>query len=206
MLADTQKMTNYICNRLPPEGLSVCLADGPEGGPIWADLLPTWDDKYGWELLIESNEPEWVSLQEVYAHFRRKDMTTLEWHQAIFWELHGPRHRGSALDPKLLCPTIFRHKPFWDRDLGQLWCGDWLIKQYREEAQNQRVVLAAFQEQEWRHRIDDPIPGRRFEARWQPKRRLRDTITGLNAVHVTPGVIRFKGDGTGTGIIWDWCR
>ena len=198
--ADERRMTKYVCDRIPEDGgRIVLLADGPEA---WADLFPSWDEEYGWTLLIEANEPEWISLAEVYGHFRRRDMTGLEWEQAIFCELHAPLRPASEPVMKSTCASI----PSWDADLGRLWCGDVLIKDYRQEAKNQRLILAAFQELEWRHRIDDPITGRRGEAPWQPKRRLRDTITGLNADHITQGVIRFRGDGTGTGVIWDWCE
>lgn len=88
----------------------------------------------------------------------------------------------------------------WDADLGRLWCGDRLIKEYREEAENQKTILAAFEEEGWPHRIDDPLPGVRDDRR--AKRRLRDTITGLNQDHVAPGVMRFRGDGTGRGVRW----
>lgn len=53
------------------------LADGPEGGAAWAILMPTWDEENG--LRIETNEPEWVGLAEVYDHLRRQEMTWREW-------------------------------------------------------------------------------------------------------------------------------
>jgi hypothetical protein len=90
--------------------------------------------------------------------------------------------------------------------LGELWVGDKLIKAYREQAQNQKHVLEAFQKADWKHRIDDPIPNLLRHRPYYAKRRLRDTITGLNADHITQGVIRFRGDGTGNGVIWVFCE
>jgi hypothetical protein len=206
VLADKKKMTDYICERMKEEGMEITLADGPEGGPVWARLYSAWDDEYGWDLQFDTNEPDWVCPEEIYRHFRQKDMTCLEWNQEVFWELystdpHSAIVEGQPAHDQRTCDT-----PFWDADLGKLWVGDTLIKAYREEAENQRLVLAAFQGQHWRHRIDDPIPGKQCERLSRAKRRLRDTITGINADHITAGVIRFRGDGTGRGIIWEPCE
>jgi hypothetical protein len=64
---------------------------------------------------------------------------------------------------------------------------------------NQEVVLHAFQEEDWPRRIDDPIPPSPEQDR---KRRLNETIKGLNRHQVAP-LIRFHGDGTGEGLYWD---
>jgi hypothetical protein len=205
ILGDKKKMTAYVCERLQKDGMEITLADGP-GGPVWATLFSAWDDEFGWDLLIETNEPDWVRLEEIYRYFRRQEMTSLEWEQELFWELHRQDRLSAAAEKQPAHDQERGDTPFWDADLGKLWCSDKLIKAYREEAENQRLVLAAFQEQGWRHRIDDPIPGRRCERPGKARRRLRDTISGLNADHITPGVIRFRGDGTGTAVIWDWCE
>jgi hypothetical protein len=195
--SDDRKMRCFICERVPADGARIVLADGPEGGPAWADLTPVWDDEYGWDLTLETNEPEWVDLREVYQHFRRQEMTIREWREALGRELS----RAEAGDH-----TPARAKPFWDADLGKLWVGDLLIKAYTEAAENQRRVLDAFQEEEFRHRIDDPTCRRTSEPNWSRQRRRRDTIAGLNDDHIHPGVIYFRADGTGDGIIWDWCE
>ena len=50
--ADERRMTKYVCDRIPEDGgRIVLLADGPEA---WADLFPSWDEEYGWTLLIAS--------------------------------------------------------------------------------------------------------------------------------------------------------
>lgn len=61
--ADNCKMKRFICERT--DGTRIVLADGVEGGPAWADLYPIWDDDGECDLLIETNEPEWVGLREV---------------------------------------------------------------------------------------------------------------------------------------------
>jgi hypothetical protein len=194
---DNRKMRASICEHLPADGTRLILADGPEGGPAWADLTPLWDDEFGWDLLLETNEPEWVDLREVYQHFRRQDMTIKEWRDALSHESH-------TIDSGARTPP--RTKPHWDADLGRLWVGDLLVKEFKEAAENQRRVLEAFQEEDWRHRIDDPTYHRAGEPNRRRQRRRRDTITGLNDAHINPGVIYFRGDGTGDGIIWDWCE
>ena len=50
-------------------------------------MHPCWDDEFGWSLLIETDEPEWVDLWEVYDHYRRKEMTTREWWQEFNREM-----------------------------------------------------------------------------------------------------------------------
>jgi hypothetical protein len=198
--ADNRKMVRYICEHLPADEDRIILADGPEGGPVWADLTPIWDDEYGWDLLMETNLPEWVDLRVIYQHFRSQEMTNWEWLEGI--ALRSQALPGTGSDDHTPATT----KPYWDADLGRLWVGDLLIKQYTEAAENQRRVLDAFQEMGFRQRIDDPTIRRPSEPVWSRRRRRRDTIAGLNDDHVNPGIIYFRGDGTGDGIIWDWCE
>jgi hypothetical protein len=87
--ADNAKMEKFICERIPPVTTRVDL-----GGGAWADLSPFWDDAVGWTLLLETDEPEWVDLQEVYRHFRRKEMTMREWQAEIQGELAREKVRS----------------------------------------------------------------------------------------------------------------
>lgn len=95
-------------------------------------------------------------------------------------------------------------KPSWDDDLRRLCVGEIVIKQFKEPAENQVAVLDKFQYYRWRRRIPNPLttPGQPLKRIQQ---RRRDTIAGLNEDHVTPGIIRFGGDGRTTDIIWEWC-
>jgi hypothetical protein len=80
--------------------------------------------------------------------------------------------------------------------------GDSLIKQFRQPAGNQETVLAAFEEEGWPERIDDPLsPNREIE----PRKRLRDTVNALNGSHKTKDLIVFEADGTGEGVLWELC-
>lgn len=90
-------------------------------------------------------------------------------------------------------------RPRWDSELNELRMDQVLIKRFRWQAVNQATVLCAFEEEGWPERIDDPLspqPG------LDSKNRLHDTIKCLNRGHKIP-LIRFRGDGTGQGIIWE---
>jgi hypothetical protein len=89
--------------------------------------------------------------------------------------------------------------PRWDDQRHELWLGDILVKRFKWRAANQESLLAAFQEEGWPARIDDPLPP---VADTDPKRRLSDAIKCLNRKQARP-LIRFSGDGTGEGVLWD---
>jgi hypothetical protein len=91
--------------------------------------------------------------------------------------------------------------PEWDVDRRELRFGDRIIKRFKWHAANQETVLAAFQEEGWPHRIDDPLSPR---AEQDSKRRLSDTIKCLNRKQ-QHRIIHFRGDGAGEGVVWDLC-
>ena len=93
-------------------------------------------------------------------------------------------------------------RPSWDCASRELTFHDILIKRFRCPAQNQEAVLAAFEEEQWPSRIDDPLPQISGQC---PKQRLHDTIKSLNRHHHREPIIRFRGDGTGEGVIWELC-
>ena len=93
-----------------------------------------------------------------------------------------------------------RIKPCWDRDRQELRVAGQVVKQFKVPAPNQEIVLAAFHEENWPVRIDDPLPPR---ADLEPKRRLHDTINSLNR-NQKMELMRFLGDGSGQGIRWEF--
>jgi len=97
------------------------------------------------------------------------------------------------------CSDITDSMPVWDRQRRELRVCDALIKRFRVPAPNQELILGAFQEEQWPPRIDDPIPQ---TTEIEPKQRLRDTIRALNKNQQIAGILRFTGDGTGEGILW----
>lgn len=92
-----------------------------------------------------------------------------------------------------------RQVPRWDDQRHELWFGHHLVKRFKWRASNQETVLAAFEEEGWPARIDDPLPP---NAETDPKRRLSDAIKCLNRKQAN-SLIRFSGDGTGEGVLWD---
>lgn len=89
--------------------------------------------------------------------------------------------------------------PEWDRNSRRLRLRGVLVKWFKWQAANQEAVLNAFQEDGWPSRIDDPL---RPHPEQDSKRRLSDTIKGLNKKQANE-LIRFHGDGTGEGIVWE---
>lgn len=91
--------------------------------------------------------------------------------------------------------------PSWDRDRQKLTVGSIVVKHFKVPAANQEAILAAFQEESWPPRIDDPLPPHREQP---PKRRLQETIKSLNR-NQKRSLIRFAGDGSGQGVCWEFC-
>jgi hypothetical protein len=105
----------------------------------------------------------------------------------------------------LLCAHLLREpcrdtatKPVWDPELRVLSLGDEVVKRFRQPARNQELVLAAFQEEGWPERIDDPIPP---HGEVDARECLHWTIEALNN-HQEKPLIGFFGDGTGKGVCW----
>ncbi len=88
--------------------------------------------------------------------------------------------------------------PHWNLETRTLSVNERIVKQFRVPSTNQEAVLAAFQEEGWPHRIDDPLP---YRAGVKAKYRLHFTIGRLNRCK-RESLIRFYGDGTGEGVCW----
>ncbi len=89
--------------------------------------------------------------------------------------------------------------PKWDRDRRELRLHGQLVKVFKLPSPMQEVILAAFEEENWPPRIDDPLPA---HPDLLPKRRLHDTIKSLNR-NQKNCLVRFLGDGTGEGVRWE---
>jgi hypothetical protein len=109
-------------------------------------------------------------------------------HREVQCNSRGKHHSRRAATPV----------PKWDRDRQELRLGDVVVKQFKVPAVNQERILAAFEEEGWPVRIDDPLPPATDQ---DPKARLHDTIVSLNRNQKHP-LIRFYGDGTGQGVRW----
>jgi len=91
-------------------------------------------------------------------------------------------------------------RPHWDAQRRELRVGETVVKRFRQPSPLQELLLTAFEEEGWPQRIADPLPR---HADQEPKRRLHDTIRSLNLNQRAP-LVRFGGDGTGEGVIWEW--
>jgi len=112
-------------------------------------------------------------------------------------EVHEPVDQPTLTiaNPRPLTPT-------WDRNRLELKVGNTVVKRFRVPAANQEAILAAFQEEHWPARIDDPLPPHPEQS---PKRRLQETIKSLNR-NQKKSMIRFLGDGSGQGVLWEFCN
>lgn len=86
--------------------------------------------------------------------------------------------------------------PLWNG--RELYFAGKVVKRYRNPGPNQQRVLEAFQEEKWPSRIDNPLSA---SESVDAQSRLSDTIKSLNRNHQHP-LIRFRGDGTGKGVVW----
>ena len=99
-------------------------------------------------------------------------------------------------------PSAGRPKPRWYPELHELHFNSSVIKRFKLPARNQELILAAFEEEGWPSRIDDPLPP---TGDLDPRQRLRNTIVTLNRHQLTP-LLHFRCDGTGCGIQWEQRR
>ena len=90
-------------------------------------------------------------------------------------------------------------RPTWDPERRELRVGDLVVKRFRQPASNQELILTVFEEDDWPPKIDDPLPP---DPHHDPKERLHDVIKKLNRAQFTP-LVRFRGDGTGSGVLWE---
>jgi hypothetical protein len=85
--------------------------------------------------------------------------------------------------------------PHWDAELRELRLGSRIVKEFKQPAPNQETILAAFEEDGWPARIDNPLPGP------DAKQKLHDTITRLNR-HQRQPLLHFHADNNGQGVRW----
>lgn len=115
----------------------------------------------------------------------------------LFSQLAGSRTPSSTHRPKegriILIPT-------WDGKHHELRLGRVVVKRFRGPAPNQEAILETFERQGWPHAIPDPLPRNASTA---AAKRVHDAIYRLNHNQLCP-LIRFRGDGQGTGFCWEF--
>jgi len=89
-------------------------------------------------------------------------------------------------------------KPCWHSTRRELCLDETVVKRFRVPAYNQELILSAFEEDGWPEQIDDPLP---MSHDVDPHARLHDAVNRLNRAQTNP-LLRFHGNGTGTGVSW----
>ena len=123
-----------------------------------------------------------------------------------FREKNGSRHRaeGRSATEQPVLALVHPPKPLapkWDRDRQELRVGSIVVKRFTIPAAGQAAILAAFEEQNWPSRIDNPLVSL-AESSSCP--RLQEVIDGLNRNKKQP-LIRFCLDGSGNAVSWELC-
>lgn len=93
-------------------------------------------------------------------------------------------------------------KPHWNTARRELTWSGMLVKRFRVPAKNQERILSVFEEDGWVEYIPDPLTAT-YDI--DAPTRLHDAINRLNRCQVNP-LIRFHGDGRGTGVLWELRR
>lgn len=91
--------------------------------------------------------------------------------------------------------------PRWDRHRHELRLGAIVVRRFTIPAADQESVLAAFEEERWPARIEDPLPPC---SEIERKARLQEVVQRLNRSRRLP-VVRFACDAAGRGIVWEFC-
>jgi hypothetical protein len=106
---------------------------------------------------------------------------------------------GACEPDELTAPVL---KPHWNGARRELSWSGILVKRFRVPAKNQERILSVFEEDGWAEYIHDPLA---VTYDIDAPTRLHDAINRLNRCQVNP-LIRFHGDGRGTGVLWELRR
>jgi len=119
-------------------------------------------------------------------------------------KLLAPVTSPNASGPRRTRIPRHRALPQWDADARRLWLDGVLLKEFRQPAQNQTALLDAIEAHGWAGgHVSNPLPREPGESESEAQERLHDTIKHLNQA-LPAGTIRFRGDGSGHGIWWEY--
>lgn len=99
-------------------------------------------------------------------------------------------------------PAAALLKPCWNANRRELSFEGLIVKRFRVPARNQETILSVFEEEGWAEHIHDPLP---VTHDIDAPTRLHDAINRLNGCQINP-LLRFHGDGKGTGVFWELCQ
>jgi hypothetical protein len=89
-------------------------------------------------------------------------------------------------------------RPSWNASRRELRYRGVIVKRFTRSAENQELLLTAFEEANWQLKIDDPLPPR---GKVRQKDRLRATVKNLNRT-ILPHTIGFGVNNHGTQATW----
>ena len=113
---------------------------------------------------------------------------------ALATERHAAYETNQPATPAL--------NPHWNATRRELFLGGRIVKRFRVPARNQERILSVFEEEGWAEHIHDPLP---VTYDIDAPTRLHDAINRLNRCQINP-LLRFRGDGRGTGVLWELSR
>lgn len=121
-----------------------------------------------------------VILPELYEVFRF-------WHPTVTPRLLYEIIQGTLIvDARQGAPP----RPEWDPAAGQLYFAQYLVKEFKRPAPNQRRLLHEFQRLEWRSEIRSPFLEDRIPFNVAAET-LRNAAEALNDDHISAELIRF---------------
>jgi hypothetical protein len=156
--------------------------------------------------------------EKLFAEGKDGGRLLLAFEQATKAEIEGLRKKAIAAQERFYCfkhqiedfgraeavggnPTVptrlssHRRRPRWDQETRTLYLGDEIIKRYnRGAASNQIDIIEAFANKKWLKAVDDPFKN--------PKK-LNQTVYDLNRT-LPANTIRFRQDGTGETVCWEY--
>lgn len=98
--ADRDIMKRAIWRKTYPNGETIVLANG-EDGPLLVRITPVGNDpRSGIDVEIATNEPDAVTLKEIYEYYRRQDVTWEEWSTKIKNETLVKQHQQLVSEVK----------------------------------------------------------------------------------------------------------
>jgi hypothetical protein len=173
---------------------------GPNDPPEVAEIIDGWlavRDHYGWgktfvypngELDRRKVQWEWPGVPDI-------DGTLLDTLESAARRLVPISSNATPTPVRAKVPRQNgkTKKPRWDARKRELWFAGKIVKRYTRRAPQQEKIYAVFQDDGWPDRVDDPLaPGR-----------LSETLKHMKDSLGKDSPIRFGGDGTGEGIIWE---
>lgn len=130
---------------------------------------------------------------------------TTRWRQATLSALAAAAAETPALATERRAayetnrPAASALNPHWNAARRELFLGGRIVKRFRVPARNQERILSVFEEEGWAEHIHDPLP---VTYDIDAPTRLHDAINRLNKCQINP-LLRFRGDGRGTGVLWE---